>query len=288
MSLRTDKLAALDLGPFWVRRAVLASMAVAAEPEITAPETTAAATPAETPVPAGQHAPSPVARTAQKLLEQVTRSAHPGAQQARDAGRSATIEPEQDERSQRIAKLDWDALQDDVRQCTACGLCSQRQQTVFGTGVRQPDVLVVGEAPGAEEDRQGEPFVGAAGQLLDNMLRAVNLSRKDQVFIANVLKCRPPANRNPAVDEVLRCSPYLDRQLTLLQPKVIFAVGRFAIQHLLKSDAPVSALRGKVHEWQGIPVIVSYHPAYLLRNLPDKSKSWSDLLLLQNTLQEKS
>ncbi|MBE9609662.1 uracil-DNA glycosylase [Chitinilyticum piscinae] len=292
MSLRNDRLAALDLGPFWIRRSVLADMAQAeqdaqaARVENHAPALAADRVASETPTPApGHHTPSPVSRTAQKLLEQVTRVRRPQ-QDDTPAHTGADNETSKDERSLRIARLDWQELQEEVRGCSACGLCQQRQQAVFGVGNKRPRIAIVGEAPGAEEDRLGEPFVGAAGQLLDNMLRAIGHSRGDQVYIANVLKCRPPGNRNPAPEEVARCTPFLDRQLALLQPQVIFAVGRFAISHLLRTDAPVSALRGRVHQWQGIPLVVSYHPAYLLRNLPDKSKAWSDLLLLQDTLQQ--
>ncbi|WP_028455077.1 uracil-DNA glycosylase [Chitinilyticum litopenaei] len=298
MNARSEKLSALGIGPFWLRRELLAELrteAAVAQADTPpaqaapAPETAAPATLAGHGTPVGHG--TPIARTAQKLLEQVTRAANPLLQQRhqqtlQQAARTADGAPA-DERGARIAMLDWQALQDEVAGCRACGLCEQRTQTVFGVGQTRPEVVVVGEAPGAEEDRQGEPFVGAAGQLLDNMLKAVRLSRREQVYIANVLKCRPPGNRNPAPAEVTQCSVFLDRQLTLLQPQVIFAVGRFAISHLLGSDAPVSALRGKVHEWRGIPVIVSYHPAYLLRNLPDKSKAWSDLLLLENTLAQK-
>jgi DNA polymerase len=144
--------------------------------------------------------------------------------------------------------------------------------------------LLVGEAPGAEEDRLGEPFVGQAGKLLDNMLAAIGLARGKDVYIANVLKCRPPGNRNPEPEEVAKCSPYLERQVELIQPKLILAMGRFAVQTLLNTDATIGSLRGTVHQYHGVPLIVTYHPAYLLRNLPDKAKAWADLRFAKKTL----
>ena len=214
----------------------------------------------------------------------------PSATQAARAEASAAAEvaARPDARAIEIANLGWDTLIPAIQSCTACGLSGSRTQAVPGVGNQRADIMVIGEAPGQEEDRLGEPFVGAAGKLLDNMLKAIGEARGERVYIANVLKCRPPGNRNPQADEVAQCSPYLKRQVALVQPKVIFAVGRFAIQTLLQTDAPVSALRGKIHHYQGIPVVVSYHPAYLLRNLPDKAKAWRDLLLLQSTLQQRN
>ena len=201
-----------------------------------------------------------------------------------------------------IAQMDWPQLQTAVQSCQACSLCESRKNTVFGVGqpsaspalAPRADWLIVGEAPGENEDIAGEPFVGQAGKLLDNMLRAmvVNgqpLGRHSKVFIANVLKCRPPANRNPSAQEVALCQPYLLRQIELLQPKIILAMGRFAVQSLLGSTEPLGKLRGRVHTLPGsvvqTPVIVTYHPAYLLRNLPDKAKAWADLMLAMETLQ---
>ncbi|MBX3609470.1 MAG: uracil-DNA glycosylase [Hydrogenophaga sp.] len=182
-----------------------------------------------------------------------------------------------------VAQLDWPALREAVAQCRACGLCESRRNTVFGVGHTQADWMIVGEAPGEQEDRQGEPFVGAAGQLLDAMLRACHRSRTANdasgVFIANVLKCRPPANRNPTPEEVLQCEPFLARQVALVQPKLIIAMGRFAVQALLKTNEPIGRLRGRVHHYEGVPVIVTYHPAYLLRTPTDKGKAWADLCL---------
>lgn len=184
--------------------------------------------------------------------------------------------------------MGWPELREAVAACRACGLCESRKQTVFGVGNEQADWMIVGEAPGEQEDLRGEPFVGAAGRLLDRMLLALGLTRgpadpAQQVFIANTLKCRPPRNRNPEPDELLHCQPFLERQVELVQPKVILAMGRFAIQSLLQSTEPVGRLRGKVHQWRGRPLIVTYHPAYLLRNPADKARAWADLCLAAHT-----
>ena len=185
-----------------------------------------------------------------------------------------------------IELMEWDQLAQTVAQCRACGLCNGRRNTVFGTGDRQADWLIVGEAPGENEDLQGEPFVGQAGQLLDNMLKALGLNRRQKVYIANVLKCRPPGNRNPEPEEVAQCEPFLRRQVQLLQPRIILAMGRFAVQALLQSNEPIGKLRGQVHRYNGVPVVVTYHPAYLLRNLPEKAKAWADLCLALEVLQQ--
>jgi DNA polymerase len=183
-----------------------------------------------------------------------------------------------------VAALDWAALREAVASCRACKLCESRQQTVFGVGHPQAQWMIVGEAPGEQEDRQGEPFVGPAGQLLDNMLRAIGLTRGEagparQVFIANTLKCRPPKNRNPEPAETAQCAPFLERQIALVRPRIILAMGRFAAQALLASDAPLGRLRGRVHQYRGVPVVVTYHPAYLLRTPTDKARAWEDLCL---------
>lgn len=181
--------------------------------------------------------------------------------------------------------LDWLALQEVVAGCRACRLCETRRNTVFGTGDAHADWMVIGEAPGVEEDRRGEPFVGKAGQLLDAMLAAVGRSRRSGVFIANVLKCRPPGNRDPQADEAARCEPFLKRQIELVSPKVIVALGRTSAQRLLGSDASLASLRGTVHHYacagRNIPLVVTYHPAYLLRTPLDKAKAWVDLQLAQ-------
>lgn len=183
----------------------------------------------------------------------------------------------------------WAALEQDVSGCTLCALHRARTQTVFGVGDRQADWMIVGEAPGAEEDRQGEPFVGPAGKLLDEMLLAVGRERQ-HVFIANVLKCRPPANRDPGAEEIAACTPYLRRQIGLVAPRVILAVGRIAAQHLLGSDLALGKLRGRVHalDWTDAPVIVTYHPAYLLRSPAHKRKAWEDLRLAMRVWAERA
>lgn len=197
-----------------------------------------------------------------------------------------------------IAAMPWPALQQAVATCQACALCQSRTNTVFGVGDSQADWLVVGEAPGENEDLQGEPFVGAAGQLLDNMLKAIGLARSatnasngpQGVYITNTLKCRPPGNRNPEAAELAQCAPFLQRQIELVQPKIILAMGRFAVQSLLGSTEPLGKLRGRVHRYQAgsvsVPVVVTYHPAYLLRNLPDKAKAWADLCLARQVKQD--
>ena len=197
---------------------------------------------------------------------------------------SMDIEAKTDRPAQpAIDTLDWTALEARVSACERCRLCERRTNTVFGVGDREADWMLIGEAPGENEDKLGEPFVGQAGKLLDNMLGALDLARGTNVYIANVIKCRPPGNRNPEPDEVARCEPYLQRQVALVKPKLIVALGRFAAQSLLKTEASISSLRGRVHEYEGVPVIVTYHPAYLLRSLGDKAKSWQDLCLARDT-----
>ena len=182
------------------------------------------------------------------------------------------------------AGLDWEDLQQAVVDCRACRLCQKRRQTVFGVGDRQADWLFVGEGPGADEDEQGEPFVGQAGKLLDAMLAAIHLRRGEDVYIANTVKCRPPGNRTPEAEETAACFPFLERQIQLIQPRLIVALGRPAAQTLLNTDVKIGAARGHLHDYRGIPVIVTYHPAYLLRNLADKSKAWEDLCFARRTM----
>lgn len=182
----------------------------------------------------------------------------------------------------------WDALQKRVASCVACGLHATRTQTVFGVGNRQATWMVIGEAPGADEDAQGEPFVGRAGKLLNEMLRAAGLPR-EQVYIANILKCRPPNNRDPLPAEVEQCEPFLKEQVALVQPKIILAVGRIAAQNLLKTDTPIGKLRGRRFEYgDGIPLVVTYHPAYLLRSPTEKRKAWDDLRFAKSVLRDQS
>lgn len=175
--------------------------------------------------------------------------------------------------------LAWQDLQQTVRQCQRCRLGATRQQAVFGRGNPSARWLLVGEAPGEQEDLQGVPFVGRAGQLLNNMLQAAGLQPEQDVYITNVLKCRPPGNRNPASDEIVSCQDYLQQQIRHVQPTIIIALGRFAAQTLLNTDKSVSRLRKQVHQYQGIPLIASFHPAYLLRNPPEKANAWHDWLL---------
>ena len=205
----------------------------------------------------------------------------PSPQGGRGEGESANIPALPD-----IATLNWDALQQCVANCQHCTeLSATRSQTVFGVGNRQAEWLIIGEAPGIEEDQQGEPFVGPAGQLLNAMLAAIGLQRQ-QVYIANVLKCRPPNNRDPHVDEAASCLPYLHRQIALIQPKMILLLGRVAAQHMLGSDANLGKLRGQVHRYHDrIPMVVTYHPAYLLRKPGEKRKSWDDLCLARAQLE---
>ena len=189
-------------------------------------------------------------------------------------------------RSERIARLEWRDFAADVDACTACDLARTRNRSVPGVGDPRAEWLFVGEAPGADEDARGEPFVGQAGRLLDSMLAALGIARGNRVYIANVLKCRPPGNRAPAPGEAEACRPYLDRQIALIEPKVIVALGRSAATTLLGIDATIASLRGRVHRYRGIPLVVTYHPAYLLRDLPDKAKAWEDLLLARRALRE--
>ena len=197
--------------------------------------------------------------------------------------RTTQEKPKQDS----IAVMDWPQLKAKVAGCTDCKLRPGCTQTVFGVGDEKAQWLQVGEAPGSEEDRLGEPFVGQAGKLLDNMLASISLARGRNVYIANVLKCRPPDNRNPEPDEVAACSPHLLRQIELIKPKLILAMGCFAAQTLLGTDATIASLRGKVHQYAGVPLIVTYHPAYLLRTLPDKAKAWADLRFAVETIENR-
>ena len=179
----------------------------------------------------------------------------------------------------------WEQLADAVAHCTACKLSTTRTQGVLGVGDRNADWLIIGEAPGADEDAQGEPFVGQAGKLLDAMLASIGLKRGDNVYITNVLKSRPPGNRNPEPDEVAACRPYLLAQIALIRPRLILALGRFAAQSLLDTDEAIARLRGRLHRFRNVPLVVTYHPAYLLRNLPDKARAWEDLCLARRTMQ---
>jgi uracil-DNA glycosylase len=263
-------------------------------------ESTAPAALRRAPVDAPESAPLPLARPPVAMPVAVGRSTTLAT--AASSLQAALADPLLAERAAAISVLDWAPLKEAVAACTACGLCASRRQTVFGVGHAHAEWMIVGEAPGEQEDIAGEPFVGPAGQLLDQMLRAVGQSRRvsaksadgsaddeagdpaRRVFIANTLKCRPPRNRNPEPEEMARCEPFLQRQLALVKPKLILAMGRFAVRQLLKSDDAIGKLRGRVHRYEGIPVVVTYHPAYLLRNLPDKAKAWEDLCLAKATV----
>ena len=279
MNRRALILEELQLAPLWVRRDLL--LAGPEEPEAppAMPEEAQALPQAE---PAARHPLPAVARAANRAMAPLI-AASP-ARRAATPVTPAVAEVAENPRALAIAQMGWDELQSAIRDCTACALCHSRQQAVPGLGNPQARLLVVGEAPGEEEDRQGEPFVGRAGKLLDAMLASIGEKRGERVDIANVLKCRPPGNRNPQADEIAACRPFLLRQLELVSPRVILASGRFAAQILLQTDAPLSALRGRTHHSNGIPVVVTYHPAYLLRNLPDKAKAWDDLLRARDLL----
>ena len=191
-------------------------------------------------------------------------------------------------RTDYVAPADWTGLRTAVAECTRCKLCATRTQTVFGVGIEDAPLMVVGEGPGADEDAQGQPFVGRAGKLLDEMLKAIGRSRKDNVFIANVVKCRPPGNRDPEADEAEACRPFLERQIELVKPKLIVALGRIAAQRLLQTDEPLSRLRGPMHHYgpQQTPLFITYHPAYLLRSPREKAKSWDDMKKVYRFMQE--
>ena len=246
MATREDILAELGLTPTWRRRGAFAASPTATEHDVPA---------------------------VQAVREPVPRSA-PTSGPIQDSGT----------RSARIASLSWDDFAADVDACNACGLCRTRHKSVPGVGVADAEWLFVGEAPGAEEDARGEPFVGQAGRLLDNMLAALDLARGRNVYIANVLKCRPPNNRTPEPGESDACRPYLERQVQLIHPKLIVALGKSAASLLLGTDATIASLRGRVHQYRGVPLIVTYHPAYLLRNLPDKAKAWEDMVLARRSV----
>ena len=276
MSRRAQFLEVLGIPTEWLPRAPRAAQAevqadVAAQP---------AAMPAAEPpaavmaVPVAAAVAHPEAPPAAPLAPPAPERAAPALVPAGPAPSAA-----QAEREAAIAAMDWPALEAAVGRCTACGLCQTRTNTVFGVGARQAEWMLVGEAPGENEDLQGEPFVGQAGKLLDNMLGALGLARGRNVFIANVLKCRPPGNRNPEAEEVAQCEPFLRRQIALVRPRVIVVLGRFAAQSLLRTTTPIGKLRGTVHAYEGIPVVVTYHPAYLLRTLTDKARAWEDLCL---------
>ena len=193
----------------------------------------------------------------------------------------------QSERIAGIANMDWETLEATVKNCTFCPLHQSRTHAVFGVGSKNAELLIIGEAPGMNEDKQGEPFVGRAGQLLNNMLKSIGLDR-EKVYIANILKSRPPKNRDPSTQEIAACTPYLLRQITLLRPKMLLALGKIAAQYLLTTTLPMSRLRGQILEYGPLktPIFITYHPAYLLRAPREKRKAWEDMLQLQRLLSD--
>lgn len=199
--------------------------------------------------------------------------------------RAATPAPIADQPSP-YAEMDWAALKQKVKDCTDCKLRPTCTQTVFGVGDEQADWMIVGEGPGADEDAKGEPFVGQAGKLLDNMLAAIKLKRGNNVYIGNIVKCRPPGNRTPEPDEIAQCLPYLRRQIELIRPRLIVALGKTAATALLGRDASLASLRGQLHDFHGTPLVITYHPAYLLRSPTEKAKAWQDLCLAVDTMQQ--
>ncbi|PVY80815.1 DNA polymerase [Cupriavidus alkaliphilus] len=280
MSRRAQFLEVLGIATEWVPRARNDALAEAVPALAPAP---AAMPVAQAPVATTAAQAAPAAAVAAEAVQPLSA---PAVQPAARAPVIPALVPAgpapgsaQAEREAAIAAMDWPALDAAVAGCTACGLCQTRTNTVFGVGDRQAEWMLVGEAPGENEDLQGEPFVGQAGKLLDNMLGALGLARGRNVFIANVLKCRPPGNRNPEPEEVAQCEPFLRRQIALVRPRVIVVLGRFAAQSLLRTTTPIGKLRGTVHAYEGIPVVVTYHPAYLLRTLTDKARAWEDLCL---------
>lgn len=274
-----ELLKALGIGRFWPAEPM------AKTPVIAATEAEAAVVPLSAATVPAMAAPADDATISAVSVE---RMAPPAAKSAAPAQAKPPAMPRPD-----ASALEWPQLKDAVEACQECGLCEGRQQAVLGVGHTQAHWMLVGEAPGEQEDRQGEPFVGRAGQLLDRILEAQQLTREPatadkQVYIANVVKCRPPGNRNPTPEELLQCEPYLLRQVALVKPRLIVAMGRFAAHTLLQTTEPIGRLRGRVHDYHGIPLIVTYHPAYLLRNPADKGLAWDDWCLARQTVAQAS
>ncbi len=270
----------MGLGPLWrlrSRDAELTEPAVEGEAgEVAEVRTRAALVPSRAgSATAVRDAPAP-------RVQALPRAPLPSAPQPAPRPAQAPADPE---RAARIATLDWTALEADIHACRACTLCEKRTQAVPGVGDRKARWMLVGEGPGAEEDRRGEPFVGPAGILLDSMLGAIGLQRGDGVYIANAVKCRPPHNRTPEAAEIGACLPYLRRQIALVRPQLLVALGRPAAQALLGAELSISAARGKRFDYEGTPVVVTYHPAYLLRNPQDKAKAWEDLCFARRQAQ---
>lgn len=282
---RESVLRELGCAPLWRLRSSVPTerhdVPAAAGAAIDAQPEPVAAAPVQEPPPAPariDERPAPGRRT-EPVGTSVPRQASPSSPPPSTATDAATAE-----RAARIGGMDWNDLEAEIRNCRVCRLCEKRRQAVPGVGDRKARWLFVGEGPGAEEDQRGEPFVGAAGRLLDNMLASIGLRRGEDVYIANVVKCRPPHNRTPEADEVAACWPFLARQIELLQPQLIVAMGRPAAQALLNTEVRIGAARGKLFDYRGIPVVVTYHPAYLLRNQWDKGKAWEDLCFARRQL----
>ena len=287
----------IGVGPVWVRRhlAVETAEAVEQEPQVAA--TSASPAGAAAPAPAPQRPPQPVARPGPTSAPAPDDGLPPWLSEMSDVDMAPPgympYDDDDDEPVIRInpaiATMDWAKLKETVAECRQCGLCNGRKKTVFGVGDEKAKWLFIGEGPGRNEDMQGEPFVGPAGKLLDNMLVAMGLKRGENAYIANIVKCRPTdeggKDRPPSPQEVASCLPYLQRQIALIQPTVLVALGKTAALSLLGLDpaTPVSKLRGTVHRYQDLPLVVTYHPAYLLRQLGDKSKAWADLCLAMTT-----
>ncbi len=272
MSARRDEiLRELGLSPQWQRRGQPQHESVAefAQPELVTESSTAQQT-----------------AVASALSSSSTSSSKPHAVSASKSQSPATAILPEDERAIEIMRMDWTPLKECVADCVACPLHKGRTKTVFGVGDEHAEWMFVGEGPGAEEDLKGEPFVGQAGKLLDNMLKAIALKRGSNVYIANIVKCRPPGNRNPEPGEAAQCRPYLQRQIDLIKPKLIIALGKVAAVNLLQRDASIASMRGTVNMTAGVPMIVTYHPAYLLRSLPDKAKAWEDLCFAVETMKD--
>ena len=274
MSLRRDAiLREMGLGPLWRLRG---SEPLEAAPALVAVPPEPATRQAEA-VPALERMPVPEPRRVRPDLRE-------GMQQAAIEALAPALPVPRSDMGEAVSGLDWETLEARIRDCEACGLCKRRKQAVPGVGDRQADWLFVGEGPGAEEDERGEPFVGQAGRLLDAMLASIDLKRGEDVYIANAVKCRPPNNRTPEAAELATCFPYLQRQIALIRPRLIIALGRPAAQALLNEEVRIAASRGKLFSHNDIPVVVTYHPAYLLRNLQDKAKAWEDLCFARRTM----
>ncbi len=280
---RASMLREMGLAPLWRLRGPVGTREEASAPAADKPPSIVQTTGVQVtkPVPAETAPPPTLPRVALPAVHAVDvppRDARPEV----NTGTHSTMS----DRVRRIATLEWNELESGIRECRACVLCERRKQAVPGVGDRQARWMLVGEGPGAEEDLRGEPFVGQAGKLLDNMLAALGLKRGADVYIANAVKCRPPHNRTPEAGEVASCLPYLARQIELVRPRLLIALGRPAAQALLDMEVRIGAARGRLFQYRDIPVIVTYHPAYLLRNPADKAKAWEDLCFAQRTMDE--